>query len=72
VGQAEENLRLVQVRFEQNASASTDVLDAVTLLQRAKVNEANALHAAFRAAYAVRRALGQPPVARAEREGSEP
>jgi outer membrane protein TolC len=72
VGQAEENLHLVQIRFEQNASASTDVLDAVTLLERAKVNEANALHAAFRAAYAVRRALGQPPVERAAREGSEP
>jgi hypothetical protein len=51
------------------------VLDAVTLLQRAKVNETNALHAAFRAAYAVRRALGQAPtegVERAEREESDP
>jgi outer membrane protein len=75
VGQAEENLRLVEKRFDQNASASTDVLDAVTLLQRAKVNETNALHAAFRAAYAVRRALGQAPtegVERAEREESDP
>ena len=74
VGQAEENLRMVQKRFEQNASGNTDVLDAVIMLEHARVNETNALHAAFRAAYAVRRALGkpQPSVEHSEREESQP
>jgi outer membrane protein TolC len=72
VVQADENLRIVQRRYEQNASASTDVLDAVTLRQRAKTNEANALHAAFRAAHALRRATGAPVAPGPRREGSEP
>jgi outer membrane protein TolC len=62
VAQAEENLRIVQARFDRDVGTSTDVLDAVALLQKAKMTEATTLHSAFRAAYVLRRATGQPGV----------
>jgi outer membrane protein TolC len=67
VAQAEENLRIVQARFDRDVGTSTDVLDAVALLQKAKMTEATTLHSAFRAAYVLRRATGRPPVAQDRR-----
>jgi outer membrane protein TolC len=70
VAQAEENLRIVQARFDRDVGTSTDVLDAVALLQKAKLTEATTLHSAFRAAYVLRRVTAGP--AHAEERRSSP
>ncbi|MBM4333468.1 MAG: TolC family protein [Deltaproteobacteria bacterium] len=43
IEQAEENLRINQARYQEQAATSTDVLDAQTLLTRALTNYTNAL-----------------------------
>jgi outer membrane protein len=43
IEQAEENFRITQERFKERIATSTDVLDAQTLLTRAKAQYANAL-----------------------------
>jgi len=43
IEQAQENFRIVQERYREKVSTSTDVLDAQTLLTRAKSDHANAL-----------------------------
>jgi len=62
VSQAEENLRLNQRRFAQDANTSTDVLDAEALLARARTNLATAQYEAERARVALRHATGSQPV----------
>ncbi|MBI5213753.1 MAG: TolC family protein [Nitrospirae bacterium] len=49
VAQAEENLRINKVRYEEGIGTATDVLDAITLLTTAETNY-------YRAAYELRRA----------------
>jgi outer membrane protein TolC len=44
VGQAEENLRINRVRYEEGAGTATEVLDAVTLLTTAETNQHRALY----------------------------
>lgn len=61
VAQAEENLRIVQKRFDQDVSTSTDVLDAQMLLAKARTEEALAYHEVLMARVALRRALGMKP-----------
>lgn len=61
VAQAEENLRIVQKRFDQDVSTSTDVLDAQMLLAKARLDEALAYHEVLQARVALRRALGLKP-----------
>ena len=43
VGQAEENYRINQERYKEQVATSTEVLDALTLLDRAQVNYYTAL-----------------------------
>lgn len=43
IEQAEENFRIAQERFRENVATTTDVLDAETLLTKAKADYANAL-----------------------------
>lgn len=69
VTQAEENLRVTQRLFEEDAGVSTDVLDAQALLARAQANEATATFDYLKARAELRRALGQTPVARSDRRG---
>ncbi len=49
VAQAEENLRINNIRYEEGIGTATDVLDAITLLTTAETNY-------YRAAYELRRA----------------
>jgi len=49
MSQAEENLRINKIRYEEGIGTSTDVLDAITLLARAGTNY-------YRAGYELRRA----------------
>ncbi|WP_428267911.1 TolC family protein [Haliangium sp.] len=63
VAQAEENLRIQQSRFEANAATTTEVLDAEALLARARVNVTTSFYAYLRAMTALKRALGEMPVA---------
>jgi outer membrane protein TolC len=44
VGQAEENLRINKVRYEEGVGTATEVLDAVTLLTTAETNHYRALY----------------------------
>jgi outer membrane protein TolC len=44
VGQAEENLRINRVRYEEGVGTATEVLDAVTLLTTAETNHYRALY----------------------------
>jgi outer membrane protein TolC len=43
IEQANENFRIAQERFRENVATTTDVLDAQTLLTKAKADYANAL-----------------------------
>jgi len=43
IEQANENFRITQERFKERVATSTDVLDAQTLLTRAKAQYANSL-----------------------------
>ena len=43
IAQAEENFRINEERYKEQVATSTDVLDALTLLTRAKSDHANAL-----------------------------
>jgi len=52
VNQAEENLRLHKIRYEEGIGTSTDVVDAITLLTTAETNY-------YRAVYELRRAQAE-------------
>ena len=56
VGQAEENLRINRIRYEEGVGMSTDVVDAITLLTTAETNY-------YRAVYELQRARGRAPYA---------
>ncbi len=62
VAQAEMNLQSVQRRFEVQSIGSTEVLDAQSLLDRARFNEARAHYSVSRACVKLRRAQGLDPV----------
>ncbi|NLA40787.1 MAG: TolC family protein [Smithella sp.] len=58
IEQAEENFRIAEARYKERVARSTEVLDAQTLLTRAKAEYANAL-ADYNIAYArLQRAMG--------------
>jgi outer membrane protein len=44
VAQGEENLRLNEERYKEQVGTATDVIDAVTLLTKTRVNYYNALY----------------------------
>ncbi|MGE5188774.1 MAG: TolC family protein, partial [Gemmatimonadota bacterium] len=82
VARAEENLRIQDDRYREGLAISTEVLDAETLLTRAKVDERNATYDLFEARYGLLYARGDlldflqpllggppapPPAARADR-----
>jgi OMF family outer membrane factor len=50
--QAEENLRIHKIRYEEGIGTSTDVVDAITLLTTAETNY-------YRAVYELRRAQAE-------------
>lgn len=58
VEQAEENLRVSEERYKAQVSTSTEVLDAQTLLTRARMNYYNALYAHNLAKAKMLRAIG--------------
>jgi outer membrane protein TolC len=51
VARAEENLRIQNDRYKEGLAISTEVLDAQTLLTRAKVDRQNAAYDLFEARY---------------------
>ncbi len=59
VGQAEENLRINRVRYEEGVGTATEVLDAVTLLTVAETNYYRSLYDFRRAESAVFYAMGR-------------
>lgn len=59
VEQAEENLRINKVRYEEGAGTATEVLDAVTLLTSAETNYYKALYEMQKAEAAVIYAIGK-------------
>jgi outer membrane protein TolC len=62
IEQAEENLRIVERRFEANAVTTTDVLDAMALKSRARIGEVTAFYEYLEAVAKFRRATGEPIV----------
>lgn len=58
-GQAEENLRINRVRYEEGAGTATEVLDAVTLLTVAQTNYYRSLYDMRRAESAVLYSIGK-------------
>jgi len=58
VAQAEQNLQIVEHRFEQQAATSTDVLDAQVLLHATRARTASAEYAVRRAHVRLRRVQG--------------
>jgi len=68
VSQAEENLRLKQLRFAENLATSLEVLDAQTLLTKAHSDRIQARFEVLVGQAALRLAMGQDP---AGGEGSE-
>jgi outer membrane protein TolC len=58
-GQAEENLRINRVRYEEGVGTATEVLDAVTLLTTAETNRYRALYDFRRAEASVFYSLGK-------------
>ena len=58
VEHAEENLRIVQLRFEAAAASATEVLDAVARRTRAEAEQANAYYAHLQALAAYQHGLG--------------
>lgn len=59
VGQAEENLRINKVRYEEGVGTATEVLDAVTLLTTAETNHYRALYDFRRAEASVFYSMGK-------------
>jgi outer membrane protein TolC len=59
VGQAEENLRINRVRYEEGVGTATEVLDAVTLLTVAKTNYYRSVYDFRRAEAAVLYSIGK-------------
>ena len=59
VGQAEENLRINRVRYEEGVGTATEVLDAVTLLTVAETNHYRSLYDLRRAESAVLYSMGK-------------
>ena len=59
VGEAEEEVRIVEQRFANQSATGTEVLDAVTSLARARARESSARHALCRARFRLIRA-GEP------------
>ncbi|HWR58404.1 MAG TPA: TolC family protein, partial [Thermodesulfovibrionales bacterium] len=59
VGQAEENMRINRVRYEEGVGTATEVLDAVTLLTVAETNYYRALYDSRRAESAVLYSMGK-------------
>ncbi len=59
VGQAEENLRINRVRYEEGVGTATEVLDAVTLLTVAETNYYRSLYDLRRAEAAVLYSMGK-------------
>ena len=59
VGQAEENLRINRVRYEEGVGTATEVLDAVTLLTTAETNHYRALYDFRRAEASVFYSMGK-------------
>lgn len=64
IGQAEENLAIMERKFEAGSGTVSDVLDAEAALVRARSARANALYDARRAEAALERAVGGDPWAR--------
>lgn len=58
IEQAEENLRVAKVRFEQGAAINTEVLDAESLRTRTYDNYYDAVYEAILATFRLRRAAG--------------
>jgi outer membrane protein TolC len=58
-GQAEENLRINRVRYEEGVGTATEVLDAVTLLTVAETNYYRSLYDLRRAESAVLYSIGK-------------
>lgn len=58
VAQAEENLRVSEERYRANVSTSTEVLDAQTILTRARMNFYKAVYAHNLAKAKMMRAIG--------------
>jgi outer membrane protein TolC len=59
VARAEENLRIQNDRYKEGLSISTEVLDAQTLLTRAKVDRQNAVYDLFESQYRLLAARGE-------------
>ncbi|HXX54075.1 MAG TPA: TolC family protein, partial [Thermodesulfovibrionales bacterium] len=59
VGQAEENLRINKVRYEEGVGTATEVLDAVTLLTTAETNQYRALYDFRRAEASIYYSMGK-------------
>ncbi|HEY7528524.1 MAG TPA: TolC family protein, partial [Candidatus Deferrimicrobiaceae bacterium] len=59
VARAEENLRIQNDRYKEGLSISTEVLDAQTLLTRAKVDRQNATYDLFESQYRLLAARGE-------------
>jgi outer membrane protein TolC len=62
VAQAEKALAILEARFEQGVARITDLLDAETMLDDARVRELNARFDLQRATRALDFAVGYPPV----------
>jgi outer membrane protein len=58
VGQAEENLRINRIRYEEGVGMSTDVVDAITLLTTAETNYFRAVYELQRARAGLQYAIG--------------
>ena len=58
IEQAEENLRVAKLRFDQGKGTNTEVLDAETARTETYNNYYNALYDAILATYQLRRAVG--------------
>jgi outer membrane protein TolC len=56
--QAEENLRINKVRYEEGIGTSTDVIDAITLLTLAETNYCKSVYDLKRAQAELRYAMG--------------
>ena len=58
VGQAEDNLRINKIRYEEGVGMSTDVVDAITLLTTAETNYYRAVYELQRARAGLQYAIG--------------
>ena len=71
IEQAEENFRITRERYKEQVATSTDVLDAQTLLTRAKSDYTNALGDYHIGRAKLERAMGVEQGSVARRQGSE-